>query len=159
HGLTPAVVRHGRAIRYPDHRTATGWESQRGRRPASVALSGATRYDDTFAPHPSLIAGDAGIMLPADGNGSRSDAPAAHAPHAQGHGADGDGNLVSRGLNEPAAPWTQFGTPDRARLTVATLRQALRAADPAAVLVAPRVLERVIRQVGNLSAMVWTVPH
>ena len=39
------------------------------------------------------------------------------------------------------------------------LQQALRAADPAAVLVAPRVLERVIQQVCKLPNFIWRIPH
>jgi hypothetical protein len=44
-------------------------------------------------------------------------------------------------------------------MKLAELQQALRAADPAAVLVAPRVLERVIRQACQLPNFVWTIPH
>ena len=39
------------------------------------------------------------------------------------------------------------------------LRQAVRAADAAAVLVPPHVLERLIQQVAGLSAFPWRVPH
>jgi hypothetical protein len=44
-------------------------------------------------------------------------------------------------------------------MTPADLQQALRAVEPAAVLVAPRLLENIIRQVGNLSGFAWQVPH
>jgi hypothetical protein len=98
-------------------------------------------------------------MLPADGNGSWSDA---RAPQRHDHGADADADkdgIAARGPREPTAPSAQSGPIDRARLKVEMLRHALRAVDPAAVLVTPRLLERVCRQVGNLPAMVWTVPH
>lgn len=39
------------------------------------------------------------------------------------------------------------------------LRQALREAEPAAVLVAPRVLEHLIQETWKLPALVWSVPH
>src|SRR5262249_10936012 len=39
------------------------------------------------------------------------------------------------------------------------LQQILRAADPAAVLVSQRVLERVIQEVCKLPSLLWTVPH
>jgi hypothetical protein len=39
------------------------------------------------------------------------------------------------------------------------LRQAVRAVEPAAVLVPEHLLERVIRQAGNLPAWVWRTPH
>src|SRR5438128_9473568 len=44
-------------------------------------------------------------------------------------------------------------------MTVTELQRVLRAADPAAVLVPPRVLERVIQQVLNLPNLLWVVPH
>jgi hypothetical protein len=44
-------------------------------------------------------------------------------------------------------------------MRLAELQQALRAADPAAVLVSPRVLDRIIRQVYDLPALLWNVPH
>src|SRR5947208_5478340 len=44
-------------------------------------------------------------------------------------------------------------------MRMAELQQALRAADPAAVLVAPRVLDRVIQQAGGLPHLLWQVPH
>src|SRR3954464_9180446 len=44
-------------------------------------------------------------------------------------------------------------------MTLAELQRALTAVEPGAVLVPPRVLENVIRQVLQLSAVVWTVPH
>jgi hypothetical protein len=44
-------------------------------------------------------------------------------------------------------------------MRLAELQQALRAADPAAVLVAPRVLDRVIRHAHDLPTLLWTVPH
>src|SRR3954465_12057608 len=62
--------------------------------------------------------------------------------------------------------WTQAACarlPDRLRqeiaMKLAELQQALRAADPAAVLVAPRVLERVIQQACKLPNLTWKVPH
>jgi hypothetical protein len=39
------------------------------------------------------------------------------------------------------------------------LRQAIRQADPAAVLVTPAVMNRVIQQVCNLPTLVWEIPH
>ena len=39
------------------------------------------------------------------------------------------------------------------------LQKILRAADPAAVLVSQRVLERVIQEVNRLPNLLWTVPH
>jgi hypothetical protein len=39
------------------------------------------------------------------------------------------------------------------------LQQILRAADPAAVIVSPRVLERVIQEVLKLPSLLWAVPH
>jgi hypothetical protein len=44
-------------------------------------------------------------------------------------------------------------------MTPVDLQQALRAVEPAAVLVAPRLLENIIRQTGNLSGFIWQVPH
>lgn len=44
-------------------------------------------------------------------------------------------------------------------MKLSELQQALRAADPAAVLVAPRVLDRVIQQVSKLPSFVWQIPH
>jgi hypothetical protein len=44
-------------------------------------------------------------------------------------------------------------------MRLADLQKALRAADPAAVLVSPRILERVIREVCVLPAMYWSLPH
>src|SRR3954452_13376484 len=44
-------------------------------------------------------------------------------------------------------------------MTLAELQRALTAVEPGAVLVPPRVMENVIRQVLQLSAVVWTVPH
>ncbi len=44
-------------------------------------------------------------------------------------------------------------------MKLAELQQALRTADPAAVLVAPRVLERVIQQVYRLPKFIWKMPH
>jgi hypothetical protein len=44
-------------------------------------------------------------------------------------------------------------------MTLAELQRALTSVEPAAVLVPPRVMEVVIRQVLQLSAMVWSVPH
>jgi hypothetical protein len=41
----------------------------------------------------------------------------------------------------------------------ADLQRALRAADEAAVLVSPRILERIIQQIANLPALHWGVPH
>jgi hypothetical protein len=39
------------------------------------------------------------------------------------------------------------------------LQQALRAADPAAVLVSGRVLDHIVQQVGNLPNLIWNIPH
>jgi hypothetical protein len=44
-------------------------------------------------------------------------------------------------------------------MRLAELQHALRATDPAAVLVSPRVLERVIQEVYQLPALLWQVPH
>src|SRR5262245_39880238 len=44
-------------------------------------------------------------------------------------------------------------------MRLAELQQALQAVNPAAVLVSPRVVERVIEQVHNLPTLVWEVPH
>src|SRR3954471_13607218 len=44
-------------------------------------------------------------------------------------------------------------------MRLADLQRALRAADEAAVLVSPRILERVIQQIADLSALHWGVPH
>jgi hypothetical protein len=41
----------------------------------------------------------------------------------------------------------------------AELQQALRDVEPAAVVVAPRILENMVRQVGRLPGFVWKVPH
>jgi hypothetical protein len=92
-------------------------------------------------------------MVPPDRNGSRSDA------RADGQGADGEVILAAREPSQSAVRLSRSGTADRVQLKVEALRHTLRTVDPAAVLVAPRVLERVNRQIGNLSAMVWTVPH
>jgi hypothetical protein len=45
------------------------------------------------------------------------------------------------------------------RMRVVELQKVLRAADPAAVLVSPRILERVIREAYDLPALYWHVPH
>jgi hypothetical protein len=44
-------------------------------------------------------------------------------------------------------------------MQLAELQKALRKADPAAVLVSPRILERVIREVCVLPSLYWSVPH
>ena len=44
-------------------------------------------------------------------------------------------------------------------MTQADLQKALRAIDPAAVLVSPRILERVIREELQLPNMYWNIPH
>src|SRR5262249_44298839 len=44
-------------------------------------------------------------------------------------------------------------------ITLAELQRILTDADPAAVLVSPRVLERVVQEVCNLRGFVWVVPH
>jgi hypothetical protein len=44
-------------------------------------------------------------------------------------------------------------------MKLSELRQALQAADPAAVLASPRVLDRVIQQVCRLPNLLWNVPH
>lgn len=44
-------------------------------------------------------------------------------------------------------------------MTLAELQQTLTAADPAAVLVSARVLDRVIQEVCQLQGLAWTVPH
>ena len=44
-------------------------------------------------------------------------------------------------------------------MTQANLQKALRAVDPAAVLVSPRILERVIRAECKLPNMYWNIPH
>jgi hypothetical protein len=44
-------------------------------------------------------------------------------------------------------------------MKLAELQHALRTADPAAVLVSPRVLDRLIQQVWDLPSLVWEVPH
>lgn len=44
-------------------------------------------------------------------------------------------------------------------MTLAELQRALTSVEPGAVLVPPRVMEHIIRQVLQLSAVVWTVPH
>ncbi|HZU36976.1 MAG TPA: hypothetical protein VFA18_13740, partial [Gemmataceae bacterium] len=49
--------------------------------------------------------------------------------------------------------------PSTGRLRLAELQEILSVAEPAAVLVAPRVLERVIRLVHKLPTMAWHVPH
>ncbi len=44
-------------------------------------------------------------------------------------------------------------------MKVADLQKLLRAADPAAVLVSPRILERVIREACDLPTLYWNIPH
>src|SRR5829696_486365 len=44
-------------------------------------------------------------------------------------------------------------------MRVAELQRSLRAADPAAVLVSPRILERIIQERPGLTTLGWTVPH
>src|SRR5437588_6262138 len=44
-------------------------------------------------------------------------------------------------------------------MTVADLQKYLRAADPAVVLVSPRILERVIREDCKLPNIYWNIPH
>ncbi|MGL4552435.1 MAG: hypothetical protein ACRC33_14750, partial [Gemmataceae bacterium] len=44
-------------------------------------------------------------------------------------------------------------------MNLAELQRILRAADPAAVLVSPRILERVIREECRLPSLVWSLPH
>jgi hypothetical protein len=44
-------------------------------------------------------------------------------------------------------------------MKLAELQHALRTADPAAVLVSPRVLDRLIQQVWDLPSLLWEVPH
>src|SRR5262245_4934907 len=44
-------------------------------------------------------------------------------------------------------------------MRLSELQRALQAVNPAAVLVSPRVLERVIERVHNLPALLWEVPH
>jgi hypothetical protein len=44
-------------------------------------------------------------------------------------------------------------------MKLAELQHALRTADPAAVLVSPRVLDRLIQQVWDLPSLLWDVPH
>jgi hypothetical protein len=44
-------------------------------------------------------------------------------------------------------------------MKLAELQQAVRAADPAAILVSPRVLNRLIQEVGKLPSFLWEVPH
>lgn len=44
-------------------------------------------------------------------------------------------------------------------MTLAELQRVLRAADPAAVLVSPRILERVIREDNRLPSLSWNLPH
>jgi hypothetical protein len=44
-------------------------------------------------------------------------------------------------------------------MTVTELQRVIRAADPSAVLVSARVLERVIQQACHLPALIWVVPH
>ena len=39
------------------------------------------------------------------------------------------------------------------------LQKSLRAVEPAAVLVPPRVLENIVKESWNLSGFYWTVPH
>jgi hypothetical protein len=44
-------------------------------------------------------------------------------------------------------------------MTLAELQRALTSVEPAAVLVPPRVMESIVRQVLELSGLVWSVPH
>ena len=44
-------------------------------------------------------------------------------------------------------------------MTLAELQQLLTAADPAAVLVSPRVLDRVIQEAWQRQGLAWAVPH
>jgi hypothetical protein len=44
-------------------------------------------------------------------------------------------------------------------MTITELQRVIRAADPGAVLVSARVLERVVQQACHLPALVWVVPH
>src|SRR5437870_2891536 len=44
-------------------------------------------------------------------------------------------------------------------MTLAELQRTLTSVEPAAVLVPPRVMEAIIRQVLKLSGLVWSVPH
>src|SRR4051794_1786384 len=44
-------------------------------------------------------------------------------------------------------------------MTLAELQKVLRAADPAAVLVSPRIIERVIREDNRLPSLYWNLPH
>src|SRR5436305_1186449 len=47
----------------------------------------------------------------------------------------------------------------RGRMRLAELQKALRAADPGAVLVSPRIMERIIQQTCDLRGLTWSVPH
>ena len=44
-------------------------------------------------------------------------------------------------------------------MTQADLQKVLRAVDPAAVLVSPRIIERVIREDCRLPNLYWNIPH
>src|SRR5271154_345028 len=44
-------------------------------------------------------------------------------------------------------------------MNLSDLQKSLRAVEPAAVLVPPRVLENIVKQHWNLSGFYWTVPH
>ena len=44
-------------------------------------------------------------------------------------------------------------------MNLVDLQKSLRAVEPAAVLVPPRVLENIIKQTWNLPAYYWSVPH
>src|SRR5271154_6377204 len=44
-------------------------------------------------------------------------------------------------------------------MNLSDLQKSLRAVEPAAVLVPPRVLESIVKQSWNLSGFYWTVPH
>lgn len=62
-----------------------------------------------------------------------------------------DNGKVTEARREPEAK--------AGRLRLAELQETLTSVEPAAVLVAPRVLERVIRQVYDLPGIAWHVPH
>src|SRR4051812_11002363 len=61
--------------------------------------------------------------------------------------------------NAPPRNHARAGRPRRAAMRLAELQEILQAADPAAVLVSPRVLEHVLQEVCKLPTVLWVVPH
>src|SRR5258708_5113184 len=67
--------------------------------------------------------------------------------------------IVKSGILNIAAEIRFASTTRWPPMTPADLQRALHAVEPAAVLVAPRVLENMVREAGHLSGLMWRVPH